>query len=498
MMYTRIGTKSSLTVAVMVIALGVFISVSAATAPTAVAPDDPRDDSSILVEKFLQPWRGDLDGMNQRRAIRVLVTFNRIGYFFDKGQPCGGTHDLFIELEKYWNQKTNTGTLKKNVIFVPVRRDQLLPYLLEGKGDIAASNLTITQGRLDDVDFATPLLSGVKEVIVTGPESPALKTVDDLSGQSVMVRKSSSYYASLTEQNERFRKAGKPLITIIPADENLEDDDLLDMVNAGLIPITLVDTHIAEFWAQLLSDLKVHPDIALRQNGQIAWAVRKDSPKLKALLNEFVPTVKKGSMLGNILYKRYFQSTKYAERAMSPDYRKRLMSLIGLFQKYGEQFHFDWILLAAQGYQESQLNQDLVSPVGALGVMQVKPSTAEGEPVFIKNIKIVENNIHAGAKFMAFIRDTYFNDDKVDDFNKQLFCLASYNAGPTRIARLRQQADKMGLDPNKWFQNVEVVAAKEIGRETVQYVSNILKYYVAYKQVIESRDERDKARNLSK
>jgi membrane-bound lytic murein transglycosylase MltF len=488
----------SMTVAVLVMVLGMFVSVSAATAPTATAPDDPRQDSSILVEKILQPWRGDLDGMNQRRAIRVLVTFNKMGYFFDKGQPSGATHDLFIELEKYWNQKTNSGTLKKNIIFVPVRRDQLLPYLLEGKGDIAASNLTITQERLEDVDFVNPLYSGVKEVIVTGPESPALKTVDDLSGQSVMVRKSSSYYASLTEQNEKFKSAGKPLITILPADENLEDDDLLDMVNAGLIPITLVDTHVAEFWVQLLPDLKVHPDIALRQNGQIAWAVRKDSPKLKAFLNEFIPTVKKGSMLGNILYKRYFQSTKYAERAASPANRKRLLSLIGLFQKYGEQYHFDWILLAAQGYQESQLNQELVSPAGAVGVMQVKPSTAEGEPVFIKNIKIVENNIHAGAKFMAFIRETYFNDDKVDDFNKQLFCLASYNAGPTRIARLRQQADKMGLDPNKWFQNVEVVAAKEIGRETVQYVSNILKYYVAYKQVIESRDEREKARALPK
>jgi membrane-bound lytic murein transglycosylase MltF len=498
MMNTRIGTKSSITVVVLVVALGVFVSVSAATAPTAAAQDDPREDSSILVEKFLQPWRGDLDGMNQRRAIRVLVTFNRIGYFFDKGQPCGATYDLFIELEKFWNQKTNSGTVKKHMVFIPVRKDQLIPFLLEGKGDIAASNLTITQERKEDVDFANTLLSGVKEVIVTGPESPTLKTTDDLSGQSVMVRISSSYYASLTEQNERFRKAGKLPIKIISADENLEDDDLLDMVNAGLIPITLVDTHIAEFWVQLLSDLKVHPDIALRQNGQIAWAIRKDSPKLKALLNEFVPTVKKGSMLGNILYKRYFQSTKYAERAMSPEYRKRLMSLIGLFQKYGEQYHFDWILLAAQGYQESQLNQELVSPAGALGVMQVKPSTAEGEPVYIKNIKVAENNIHAGAKFMAFIRETYFDDDKVDDFNKQLFCLASYNAGPTRIIRLRQQADKMGLDPNKWFQNVEVVAAKEIGRETVQYVSNILKYYVAYKQVIESRDDREKARDFPK
>lgn len=481
---------------ILVILLAVILSVMAATSPS--ASKDPREDSSILVEKFLQPWKGDLDGMNQRRAIRVLVTFNKMGYFFDTGQPRGVTYDLFMELEKYWNTKANTGNVKKHIVFIPVRQDQLLPYLLEGKGDVAASKLTITEERSTDMDFTSPLLAGVKEVLVTGPESPAVKTIDDLSGQSIMVRKSSSYFASLTEQNQRFKAAGKSPIKVVLADENLEDDDLLDMVNAGLIPMTVVDTHIAEFWVQLLSDLQVHSDIVLRENGQIAWAIRKDNPKLKAFLNEFIPTIKKGSMLGNILFKRYFQATKYAERAMSQNYRKRLMSLIGIFQKYGEQYHFDWVLLAAQGYQESQLNQELVSPAGAVGVMQVKPATAEGEPVYIKNIKVVDNNIHAGVKFMAFIRETYFNDDKVDDFNKQLFCLASYNAGPTRIANLRKQADKMGLDPNKWFQNVEVVAAKEIGRETVQYVSNILKYYVAYKQVIDSRDEREKARDLPK
>lgn len=456
------------------------------------------NDSSILVEKIMQPWKGDLEELNQRRAIRVLVTFNKTTYFFDQGRPCGSTYEVFMELEKFWNQKTSSGTLKKHIIFIPVRRDQLFPYLLEGRGDIAAGALTITSERSRLVDFANPVLGQVKEVVVTGPQSPVIKTVDDLAGQSIMVRKSSSYYSSLLEQNERFKADGKPLMEIVPADENLEDEDLLDMVNAGLIPMTLADHPTAEFWAKILSSLQIHSDIALRQNGQIAWAIRKDSPQLKAFLNEFVPNVKKGSMLGNIFFNRYFQNIKYAERASSQDNRQRLLKLAAIFQKYCDQYHFDWILIAAQGYQESHLDQNLVSSAGAVGIMQVKPSTAEGHPVYITQINLTDNNIHAGVKYMAFIRETYFNDDCVDDFNKQLFCLASYNAGPTRIDNLRKQAEKMGLDPNKWFQNVEVAAAKEIGRETVQYVSNILKYYIAYKQVIESRQPLDPAGQKTK
>jgi membrane-bound lytic murein transglycosylase MltF len=480
----------------VIILFSASYEITAAASQQSNPSADQNNDSSILIEKIMQPWKGDFDKLNERRVIRVLVTFNKTNYFFDQGQSCGSTHDIFIELEKYWNNKSGNGVLKKHIVFVPVRRDQLLPYLIEGKGDVAASSLTITQQRTADVDFTDPVLTGVDEVIVTGPQSPVIRSIGDLSGQSVMVRQSSSYYSSLSEQNERFKAANKPPIKIVLADENLEDEDLLDMVNAGLIPITLVDAPTAEFWIQMLPALKIHKEVSLRQNGQIAWAIRKDSPKLKAFLNEFIPSVKKSSMLGNIFYKRYFQSTKYADQATSQANRKRLLKLAAIFQKYCDQYHFDWILIAAQGYQESHLNQDLVSSAGTLGIMQIKPSTAEEHPVYIQNIHILENNIHAGVKYMAFIRETYFNDDKVDDFNKQLFCLASYNAGPTRIVNLRKQTEKMGLDPNKWFQNVEVAAAKEIGRETVQYVSNILKYYVSYKQVIKSRDEHQKSKQL--
>jgi membrane-bound lytic murein transglycosylase MltF len=160
------------------------------------------------------------------------------------------------------------------------------------------------------------------------------------------------------------------------------------------------------------------------------------------------------------------------------------------FREYGERYDLDWLLLAAQGYQESRLNQDLRSPAGAVGVMQLLPSTAADPNVGIPNIEDLENNIHAGAKYLAFLRDRYFSDEAIDSLNQQLLSLAAYNAGPARVARLRREAADEGLDPNVWFRNVELIAARRIGRETVRYVNNIFKYYVAYSRVEEHQQRR--------
>ena len=157
--------------------------------------------------------------------------------------------------------------------------------------------------------------------------------------------------------------------------------------------------------------------------------------------------------------------------------------MVDIFKTYGRQYDFDWLLLAAQGYQESGLDQNKRSHVGAIGVMQVLPTTASDARVNINDIDKLENNVHAGVKYLRFVMDEYFKDEKIPRREKFLFAIASYNAGPAKIARLRKQAATEGLNPNVWFNNVEVIAGKVIGQETVQYVSNIYKYYVAYKAV---------------
>jgi membrane-bound lytic murein transglycosylase MltF len=371
------------------------------------------------------------------------------------------------------------------VVFVPVRRDQLLPALAAGKGDIAAGNLTITPERQKLVDFSTVVYSDVSEVVVAGPASPPIASLDELAGKEVFVRKSSSYYESLVALNAKFATEKKPPVTLKEAPETLEDEDLLEMLNAGLVSLLVVDKHKADFWKQIFPTLTVHATIAVKTGGEIAWALRKGSPKLKAALDDFVTRNRVGTATGNQLLTRYLKSVKYVKNATSEAERKKFLALIQYFQKYGDEYDVDWLLMGAQGYQESQLNQAAKSPVGAIGVMQVMPAT--GKAMQVGDITETEANIHAGIKYMRWMIDQYYENEPMTKLDKALFAFASYNAGAGRIASLRKLAAKRGYDPNVWFQNVEYVAAEKIGQETVTYVSNIYKYYIAYRLLMDSR-----------
>jgi len=269
------------------------------------------------------------------------------------------------------------------------------------------------------------------------------------------------------------------------ADPNLTDEDLLEMVNAGLVPATVTIDMRAEFWSKVLPHLTLHPNIVLKEEGQLAFATRKDSPELRQLLDEFVQGHQMGTSFGNTLLRRYLQNTKWVQDATSTEEMRKFQEYVGYFQKYAAQYDFDYLMLVAQGYQESGLDQSRKNPNGAVGIMQVIPKYAAAPPISISNVEHAETNIEAGAKMLRNIAETYFNDDKLDATNKTLMVFASYNAGPNRIARLRKKAASEGLDANQWFGNVELVAAKDLGQETVQYVTNIYKYYVAYKLTLE-------------
>ena len=448
-----------------------------------VKPSVAGDESKDFLKQWQidKRWTGDFDAMTERRLIRVLVVHNKMFFFVDRGQIRGGTHDLLLEFEKYINKKQKTGTRKIRVVFIPVPRDQLLPALVEGRGDLAAANLTITKERKKLVDFGDPLLNNVKEILVTGPSAPVVENLDSLSGKEIHVRKASSYYVHLIELNEYFEKQGKEPVKVIPVSDYLEDSDLLEMVNAGLIPMIIVDDHKSTLWAEIFEDISVHPEISIHAGGQIAWAFRKKSPELGKVVKGFVKGHKKGTLLGNVLFKRYLKGNKWARNAINPAVVKKFRNVVDLFKRYSDQYGFDYLMIGALAYQESGLDHRKRSRAGAVGIMQILPSTAADKNVGIPDAQDLEKNIHAGVKYLRFIRDRYFNHQAIDSLNQVLFAFASYNAGPAKVARLRKEAEQMKLDPNVWFGNVEVVAAKRIGRETVQYVSNIYKYYVAYK-----------------
>jgi membrane-bound lytic murein transglycosylase MltF len=453
--------------------MALLLSASAGAAIAAT----PSDELSIDLQQ--QPWTGDLDGMIERRAIRVLVPYSRTLYFVDLGGAQRGmSYDFMHAFEDDFNGKHGRGNLRVHVVFIPVSRARLLPLLIAGQGDVAAANLTITPERLKTVDFTTPAARNVKELIVTGPGAPPLATLDDLAGKDIYVSRATSYYDSLVALNQRFTQRGLAPMRLREAPGNFETEDILEMVNAGLVNIVVADGYIARLWRQVYPNIKVREDLVVHQNGDIAFAIRKHSPQLKAELDAFTRSHGQGTEFGNVTLQKYLGQTRWVQNATSEQEMKKFNTLVDLFQKYGKQYDIDWLLMAAQGYQESQLDQGRHSAAGAIGIMQVMPAT--GEKLQVGDITQLEPNIHAGVKYIRYIVDQYYKDEPMDALNKVLFAFASYNAGPTRIRALRTEAQSLGLNPNVWFDNVERVAAYRIGRETVQYVANIYKYYIAY------------------
>jgi len=473
--------------------INAFVALCVATTAGAQAPTE-RGRTGLDLTRILAKWTGDLDGMQQRRTIRVLTTYNRTLYFIDKGTERGTAADQGRLLETELNKTMADGHLKVSVVFVPVSRGELLPALMDGRGDLVMGNLTVTPERQKIVDFTDPWIANVDEIVVTGPNGPAIAVRDDLSGQEVFVRESSSYYESLVALNKDFAARGLKPAVIVSAPEEFEDEDLMEMAAAGLVKVLVVDNHKAWFWQRVIPSLKLYPSVALRRGSEIAWAVRKDNPQLKAALNAFLSTNGKDSLTARMIFRRYLLSTRYVKGATAEAEMRRFRELVAYFRKYGSQYNLDWMLMAAQGYQESRLDQQAKSHVGAVGVMQLMPATGEQLKV---DITKAEGNIQGGVKYIRFMIDKYYKDEPMDDLNKGLFAFAAYNCGPGRVRQLRRDAAARGLDANVWFDNVERVAAEKIGRETVTYVSNIYKYYVSYLLVQGEYINRRNARKTS-
>jgi len=464
--------------------------------PSYLAVEESPSAGDILPMPFgviWQPWQGDFEGMVERRLVRAVVPFGGYQFYYEDGLPRGASYDLLQRLESHINKELGRRNVKVYVVVIPVGRDQLIPALLDGHADLVAGDLTITPERAGLVDFARPMLRDIDEIVVTGPGAPPIETLDDLAGQTIVVRKSSSYYEHLQVLIDDFENRGLEPPNLQLADELLEAEDLLEMVNGGMIGITVLDDYKAEFWATVFPDIVLRDDLVINEGGSIAWAMRKDSPQFAAAIKGFLRKYGRGTLVGNDTYNRYLSSAATVRCSHSRRALRELEHLVGVFQEYGEQFDFDWLMLAAQAFQESGLRQDRRSPAGAVGIMQIKPSTAADPNVGVDDISTVEGNVHAGARYMRFIADRYFGDEQFNKLNQWLFSLAAYNAGPAKISRYRREAAESGYDPGRWFDNVEIIAARRIGSETVTYVSNVFKYYVGYQISMERgalREER--------
>jgi membrane-bound lytic murein transglycosylase MltF len=462
------------------LAAAVLRDLSGDTCPGASGTAPAQRQGNSFISYVSKKWTGDFDGMRERRMIRALVVYSRTHFFLANGTKRGLTYDALIRFEKDLNSRLHT---KKSdyihVVFVPVRRDEILQALRDGRGDIAAADLTVTAAGRQLADFTRPVLSNVRSIVVTAPGGPAVAGIGDLAGKQIYVRASSSCYEHLAALNRDFGTRGLAPMEIITTPDQLGEEDLLEMVNAGLMPMTVADSHLAHYWARFFDNMTVHTDLAVNTGGQIAWAVRKNSPRLKALADDYLRrNLRRWAPLQEGSRTAQGDSLRPREATAGQD-MERFRKAVSIFKKYGKRYKFDYLLLAAQGYQESGLDQRRRSRAGAVGVMQVMPQT--GRELGFGDISGIDSNIHAGTKYMRMLMDGYFADAAFDDLNRSLFAFASYNAGPNRIAALRKAAGRRGYDPNVWFGNVEHVVAEQVGQEPVLYVGNIFKYYVAYK-----------------
>jgi membrane-bound lytic murein transglycosylase MltF len=443
------------------------------------------DDRDPLLEHALRRWRGDLDGMLKRGMIRVATVGSLSTFFYDKAQERGVTYELTQAFEAQLHKAYGRKASRLRVVILPTTRDRLLPYVVQGKADIAAANLTVTPGRKAQVDFSRPFMTEVREIVVTGPAARGVRGLEDLVRTPVFARRSSSYYEHLTRLNASRKAKGKHPIAVRRLDEGLESQDFLQMVSVGMLPAVVVDEPVAEFWTRVYRGLELHQDIVIHKGGDIAWAFRKKSPRLTKAVNGFVVKAAKGTTLGNVILNRYLQSVDWAKDALAPGDEGRFEKVAGYLKTYAKQYDFDWLMIGAQAYQESRFDQKKVSPAGAIGIMQLMPATAA--EVGIPNIRTAENNIHAGVKYLRYLRDTYYSDPKLSSLDQTLFSFAAYNAGPRSVTRSRTRAGSMGLDADVWLGNVEIAAGRTVSQEPVTYVRNIYKYYVAYKLLVSGK-----------
>lgn len=443
----------------------------------------------------IMPLHGDLPVLLKDRTIRVLVSYDNISFFMNKGHQDGLYVALMKQFKKFVEERHPEYRGLK-VYFIPVRPDQMVKMIADGYGDIA-TGISPTHDFKRYVDFTIPEKLGIREVLAIRKGEREIRALSDFSNLNITIRRSSSYYESIKTANVYLRTMGLAEIHVSFADEYLTDADLVDMVNTGEIQATIVNNYKHPLWKELFSRVVFCDSVPLKEDGTLVWAIRHDSRELYRELNLFLRSYRDGTDRGKVIYDRYMR-TKPAYQSL---YSRKKGDWLGIkssdfmkysrvFKKYGDKFDLNWILIMAQAYQESTLNQAARSPRGAVGIMQVLPSTAQEWYVNVNSVHDVDNNVHAGTKYLRYIIDNYFNATDIPVRERILFAMASYNCGPGRILRYRNEAEKQGLNPNEWFNNVEIIAMAHGTNETVKYVRNIFSLYVAYSNTYKLESER--------
>lgn len=434
---------------------------------------------------------GDLPDMRRHRRVRFLVLYGRGEFFLPPGAPPEGRmYELGREYVRSLNRARHRGAPTLRGTFVPVLPDELLTMLRDGLGDVVAHELPVTPENEALAALTVPLHHDVRDILVTAPGVPGPVGLEGLSGREIFVIPGSGAAAALERLNQIFLRHGLAPARVRPAPPTMGTEFLLEMLGADIIDNAVCEDYLAAFWGPAFGGLALHRELPLTAGGSTAWAVRRDNPRLLAGLNAFLLSHAARKTEGATCSPA---SCRGARILANPFRMPGARPLLPLFRRYARAYGFDWLEALAQGFQESGLDQSAVSPDGALGIMQVLPATGRivGEP----DVTRIPGNIRAGLKYMRRLVRRYFDDPALNARERFLFALAAYNAGPTRILALREQARREGLNPDVWFGSVERLALRGLGPETVNYVRAVRNTALAFRLALErERTKRVRAR----
>jgi membrane-bound lytic murein transglycosylase MltF len=421
----------------------------------------------------------DLAQIRNSGVLRILVNQSRNSSGEVKGEAIGIEYQRLRAFEHYLNRKAREGgglTLK----IIPTAKDQLLGALQRGEGDlIAPGELLTLRGTREarGISASKAIRRNVPLVLVSRQGNRSYQSVAQLSGRRLALPAGSAVAAALVAVNKQLAQRKLAPIQIEWVDSSLAVEDVLEMVDAGIFALTAVELPIAERWVKVMPKLRIDRHLVLADEGDMSWFVSRDAPKLRASIDSFLKDYRSPSDQ-DAVFQRVYRGLYKTQNPLGQLERQRLEKVRSVLQRHAEQQDFDWLTLAALAFKESTLNPAAQGSGGATGLMQITPAAARS--VGVGNIQNLNNNVLAGAKYLASIRRNFFSSPQIDERERLGFVLAGYNLGPQRVQSLRAEARRRGLDANKWFFQVERIAMEQFGMGVVGYVNSVNKYYLAF------------------
>jgi len=418
----------------------------------------------------------DLAEIRSSRVLRVLVNQSRNSSGEIQGEAIGVEYHRLRAFELYLNGHARDNqeiTLK----LIPKAKDQLLGALQRGEGDLVAPGELLEAQPGHAVSASEPIGNPVPLLLVGLKGERRVTRVEQLSGRTLTLSTGSAAIDVVNQINQKLALHKLPPVKVEWVDPSLAVEDVLEMVQGGIFHLTIVEQPIAERWAKVMPKLRFDRQVLVGEPGQMHWFVRRDASMLLASIDRFFKTYKSPSDQ-DVAFLRIYRRLYQVHYPLARSDRQKLEKLRPVLQRHAQAQGIDWLNLAALAFKESALDPNARGASGATGLLQITPAAAQR--VGVGNIQNVDNNVQAGAKYLAMIRRKFFSSPKLNERERMAFVLAAYNMGPERVQGMRTEARRRGLNPNQWFFQVERVAMEQVGMAPVNYVNSVNKYYLAF------------------